>query len=184
MAAAIRVLASVTRYLEGELKLKVNREKSKVVRAAECPFLGYIIGVAGKLRIPKEKVVKFKERIRELTRRNRGGRLSEMVSELNAYIRGWGNYYKLAPMKATAERLDEWIRRKVRVIKLKQCKRARTIANFLQSEGIGKDQAYMIGGSGKGWWRLSKTRQTHRAMGKEWFRRQGLVSLQNVVCNV
>lgn len=184
MVAAIRVLASVTRYLEGELKLKVNREKSKVVRAAECPFLGYIIGVAGKLRIPKEKVVKFKERIRELTRRNRGGRLSEMVSELNAYIRGWGNYYKLAPMKATAERLDEWIRRKVRVIKLKQCKRARTIANFLQSEGIGKDQAYAVAGSGKGWWRLSKTRQTHRAMGKEWFRRLGLVSLQNVVCNV
>ena len=183
MAAARRVIASVTRYLEGTLKLKVNREKSKIVSAAECPYLGYIIGAAGALRVAKEKVDKFKERIREITRRNRSRRLGATIDELNAYIRGWGNYYKLAALKGKAKELDRWIRRKVRVIKLKQCKRVYAIACFLRDEGGKENHAFMVAGSGKGWWRLSKTREAHRAMGKEWFRKQGLVSLQSVVCN-
>ena len=106
MAAAHRVLGSVTRYLENILKLKVNREKSKVVSARECPYLGYIIGAVGALRVGKEKVEKFKERIREITRRNRSRRLGETIEELNAYIRGWGNYYKLAALKDKAMELD------------------------------------------------------------------------------
>ena len=105
-----------------------------------------------------------------------------MIDELNAYIRGWGNYYKLAALKEKAVELDGWIRRKVRVIKLKQCKRVYAIACFLRDEGVKENQAFMVAGAGKGWWRLSKTRETHRAMGKEWFRKQGLVSLQSVVC--
>ena len=133
--------------------------------------------------VAKEKVVKFKERIRELPRRNRSRRLGVTIEELNAYIRGRGNYYKLAAKKKTAERMDEWIRRKIRVIKLKQCKHVYTIACFLRDEGGREDQAFMVAGSGKGWWRLSKTRESHRAMGKEWFRKMGLVSLQSVVCN-
>ena len=183
MAAAKRVLNSVTRYLENTLKLKVNGEKSKVVSASECPYLGYIIGTAGALRVGKEKVAKFKERIREITRRNRSRRLGETIEELNAYIRGWGNYYKLAALKGKAVALDKWIRRKLRVIKLKQCKRVYTIACFLRDEGGKENQSFMVAASGKGWWRLSETRENHRAMGKEWFRKLGLVSLQNVVCN-
>ena len=183
IAAAKRVLNSVTRYLENNLKLKVNREKSKVVSASECPYLGYIIGAAGALRVSKEKVSKFKEKIREITRRNRSRRLGETIEELNAYIRGWGNYYKLAAIQKKAEKLDGWVRRKLRVIKLKQSKRVYTIASFLRNEGVREDHAFMVAGSGKGWWRLSETRESHRAMGKEWFRKLGLVSLQNVVCN-
>jgi hypothetical protein len=183
MAAAKRVLNSVTRYLENILKLKVNREKSKVVSASECPYLGYIIGAAGALRVGKEKVAKFKERIREVTRRSRSRRLGETIEELNAYIRGWGNYYKLAALQKKAGALDRWIRRKVRVIKLKQCKRVYAIACFLRDEGVKEHQAFRVAGSGKGWWRLSKTRESHRAMGIEWFRKLGLVSLQSVVCN-
>ncbi len=73
IAAAKRVLNSVTRYLENNLKLKVNREKSKVVSASGCPYLGYIIGAAGALRVGKEKVAKFKERIREIWNQGRIG---------------------------------------------------------------------------------------------------------------
>ena len=182
VAAARRVMASVTGYLEGVLKLKVNREKSKVVRTSECTYLGYIIGAAGVLRVAKEKVERFKGRIREITRRNRSRRLSETIEELNAYIRGWGNYYKLAAMKGRAGSIDEWIRRKLRVIKLKQCKRVYAIACFLREGGVAEEQAFKVAGSGKGWWRLSLTRESHRAMGKEWFGEMRLVSLQSVVC--
>ena len=105
-----------------------------------------------------------------------------MIDELNAFIRGWGNYYKLAAMKDKAIELDGWIRRKLRVIKLKQCKRVYTIACFLRENGVREDQSFMVAGSGKGWWRLSKTRESHKAMGKEWFRKMGLVSLQSIVC--
>ena len=85
-------------------------------------------------------------------------------------------------MQEKAEELDKWIRRKVRVIKLKQCKRVYAIACFLRDEGVKEHQAFKIAGSGKGWWRLSKTGESHRAMSIEWFRKMGLVSLQNVVC--
>lgn len=142
MAAAKRVLDSVTRYLENKLKLKVNREKSKVVSASECPYLGYIIGAAGALRVGKEKVTKFKEQIREITRRNRSRRLGVVIDELNAFIRGWGNYYKLAALKGKAIELDGWVRRKLRVIKLKQCKRVYSIACVLRDEGVRKDHAF------------------------------------------
>ena len=73
-------------------------------------------------------MAKYKEKIREITRRNRSLRLGETIEELNAYIRGWGNYYKLAAIQRKAEKLDEWVRRKLRVIKLKQSKRVYTIA--------------------------------------------------------
>ncbi|MFO8055987.1 MAG: group II intron reverse transcriptase/maturase, partial [bacterium] len=74
-------------------------------------------------------------------------------------------------------KLDGWVRRKLRCVKLKQCKRARGMARFLMRQGISKDRAYSLGGSGKGWWRLSCTPQAHKAMGKDWFEPIGLVSL-------
>ena len=86
----MRKLNPLLHNLEGTLKLKVNREKSKIVSASQCPYLGYIIGAAGALRAAKEKEVKFKERIREITRRNRSRQLKETIEELNADIHGWG----------------------------------------------------------------------------------------------
>lgn len=125
----------------------------------------HILVLTRALRVSKEKVAKFKEKIREITRRNRSRRLGETIEELNAYIRGWGNYYKLAAIQKKAEKLDGWVRRKLRVIKLKQSKRVYTIACFLRDEGVREDHAFMVAGSGKGGWRLSKTRESHRAMG-------------------
>ena len=86
-----------------------------------------------------------------ITRRNRSRRLGETIEELNAYIRGWGNYYKPAAIQKKAEKPDGWVRRKLRVIKLKQSKRVYTIACFLRDEGVREDHAFMVAGSGKGW---------------------------------
>ena len=106
------------------------------------------------LRVAKEKMERFKGRIREITRRNRSRRLSETIEELNAYIRGWGNYYKLAATKERAGSIDEWIRRKVRVIKLKQCKRVYAIACFLREGGVAEEQAFQ---GSRVWERLMAT---------------------------
>jgi len=99
------------------------------------------------------------------------------IERLNSYCIGWLSYYRLARCKAHLKRLDEWIRRKLRCIRLKQCKRAKTIADFLISLGVKEFGAWMLALSGKGWWRKALARSSHQAMNLEWFEQQGLVSL-------
>lgn len=167
--AGERVLASVTRFLERRLKLKVNRQKSAVAFVQERKFLGYRLLAGGKLGIAPQSVGRIKEKVRAITKRNRGRSLEQIVLELNPLIRGWVYYYQYAQAKKTMQQLDEWLRRKLRCYRLKQCKRAVGMARFLMERGIKPDQAWALGGSGKGWWRLSLSPQAHRAMGKKWF---------------
>jgi len=172
--AGERVLKSVTRFLETRLKLRVNREKSAVAPVWERQFLGYRLLSGGGLGIAPKSLAKAKKRVREITRRNRGRSLQTVVSELNTFIRGWVGYFRLAKAKSALQGLDEWLRRKLRCLKLKQCKRAKGIGRFLMECGIKKDPAWCLAGSGKGWWCLSCTPQAHRAMDKKWFRNLGL----------
>lgn len=167
--AGERVLASVTRFLERRLKLKVNRRKSAVAFVQERKFLGYRLLAGGKLGIAPQSVGRIKEKVRAITKRNRGRSLEQIVLELNPLIRGWVNYYRYAQARKTMQQLDEWLRRKLRCYRLKQCKRAVGMARFLMERGIKPDQAWALGGSGKGWWRMSLSPQAHRAMGKKWF---------------
>ena len=167
--AGERVLESVTRFLEKHLKLKVNRRKSAVAFVQERKFLGYRLLSGGTLGIAPQSVARIKEKVRAITKRNRGRPLEQIVLELNRLIRGWVNYFRHALAKGTMHRLDEWLRRKLRCYRLKQCKRAVGIARFLMERGIKPDQAWALGGSGKGWWRMSLSPQAHRAMGKKWF---------------
>lgn len=167
--AGERVLESVTRFLEKLLKLKVNRRKSAVAFVQERKFLGYRLLSGGKLGIAPQSVSRIKEKVRAITRRNRGRPLKQIVNELNRLIRGWVHYFRYALARQTMHRLDKWLRRKLRCYRLKQCKRAVGIARFLMERGIKPDQAWALGGSGKDWWRMSLTPQSHRAMGKKWF---------------
>jgi len=176
--AGERVMASVTRFLEQRLKLRVNREKSAVDHVSRRKFLGYrILGSDGGLGIHPKSVERFKDKVRALTRRNRAGELPRVVAELNRLFIGWMGYFHLGRAKVLMGELDSWIRRKFRCLKLKRCKRAVGIARFLKSRGVAEDASWMLAGSGKGWWRLSKTRQAHRAMDTEWFRELGVTSL-------
>ena len=175
--AGERVMASVTRFLEGKLKLRVNREKSAVALVQERQFLGYRILWDGRLAIAPRSLERAKRRIREITRRNRGISLERMIGELNSYLMGWVTYFRYAACKRHLRRLDEWIRRKLRCVRLKQRKRAKPIADFLQSLGVPEWNAWILALSGKGWWRKSGTPQAHQAMSIAWFRAQGLVSL-------
>src|SRR6266446_7955019 len=177
LAAGQRVMESVTRFLEETLQLRVNREKSAVAPVGERKFLGHRLLLNGKLGISPKSIQRAKDRIREKTRRNRGVSLAQVIVELNLFLIGWVTYYRYAACRFQLERLDEWTRRKLRCYRLKQCKRGKTVARFLQRLGASPSLAHRVASSGKGWWRLSFTRPAHQAMSAEWFATQGLVSL-------
>jgi RNA-directed DNA polymerase len=176
-AAGERVMASVTAFLEQKLRLKVNREKSKVAPVEECEFLGYRLLWDGRLALAAKSLERVKVRIREMTRRNRGISLEAVIQELNSYLTGWVTYFRYAECKKHLQRLDEWIRHKLRCVKLKQRKRPKPIADFLQSLGVPAWRAWLLALSGKGWWRKAGSPQASEAMTIAWFKKQGLVSL-------
>ena len=176
-AAGERVMASVTAFLEGELRLRVNREKSAVAYVEERKFLGHRLLAGGRLGIAPKSLVRMQGRVREITRRNRGVSFERVIQEVNGFLTGWVMYFRYAECKAHLQRLDEWIRRKLRCVRLKQRKRAKPIADFLQSLGLPAWRAWLLALSGKGWWRKAGSPQASEAMPKAWFREQGLVSL-------
>jgi RNA-directed DNA polymerase len=177
LAAGQRVMESVTRFLEEKLKLRVNREKSAVAPVGERKFLGHRLLLNGKLGISPKSLNRAKEKIRQITRRNRGVSFAQVIVELNLFLVGWLTYYRFAAFRGELIRMDEWIRRKLRCYRLKQCKRGKSVAGFLQRLGASPSLAHRVASSGKGWWRLSLTRPVHQAMSADWFATKGLVSL-------
>jgi RNA-directed DNA polymerase len=175
--AGERVKATITAYLEGKLKLQVNREKSAVGPVWERKFLGYRILPGGKLSVAAKSQEQVKARIRQITRRNRGVALERMIRELNSYLTGWVTYFRYAECKAFLQRLDEWIRRKLRCVQLKQRKRVYGVMTFLRSQGVPEWRAWILALSGKGWWRKAGSPSAHEAMAITWFDKLGLVNL-------
>ena len=177
-AAGERVLASLTRFLEGTLRLRVNRQKSAVAHVSERKFLGYRLLAGGRLTIAPASLQRAQDRIRQMTRRNRGVSFERMLSEVNSFTTGWVTYYRHAAARSTLRELDSWIRRKLRCVRLKQRKRAKSIAAFLQSLGVPWSQSWMTATCGKGWWRMSGTPSAHHGMHNQWFETQGYKSLE------
>jgi RNA-directed DNA polymerase len=176
-SAGERVLASITHFLEGTLQLRVNREKSAVAKSWDRKFLGYRLGRGGQLQIAPQSLRRAKDRIRDITRRNRGISLPRMIREVNSFATGWVTYYRYAAAKSQLVALDSWIRRKLRCVRLKQCKRAKSIACFLQTLGVPQHRSWLTAACGKGWWRMSGTPPANEGLSLQWFREQGLVSL-------
>lgn len=177
-AAGERVMASVTAFLEDRLRLKVNQQKSAVAPVGERQFLGHRLGRGGTLGIGRKSLARAKDRLREITRRNRGDcSLERMVEQVNRFITGWVTYYRYAQCKSTLRDLDGWLRRKLRCVRLKRCKRARTMIDFLMGHGVTRIGAIKLASSGKGWWRLTDTTQVKQAMSIAWFDELGLASM-------
>lgn len=178
-AAGGRVMASVVAFLEGKLRLKVNRAKSAVARVEERSFLGHRLLPDGRLGLAPKSLARAKERLRRLTRRNRGIALDRMISEVNSFTTGWVTYFRHAACKTTLVGLDEWLRRKLRCVRLKQCKRAKPTVDFLVKCGVPVRRAWLLALSGKGWWRRSGSPPAAEAMTLRWFKALGLVSLSD-----
>lgn len=175
--AGERVMASIKKFLEKKLRLRLNEKKSKVARAEECKYLGYRLLNDGKLVIAKESITRLKDKVRTITKRNRGRKLEEVVKQLNKQLQGWIAYFCMTEWPSQLESIDGWIRRRLRCYRLKQRKRSYSIAEFLIGLGVDARSAWNTAKSSKGWWRLSKSPALHQAMNNAWFDKLGVVSL-------
>lgn len=177
LAAGERVMESVTRFITRKLRLKVNEAKSKVAPSGGCTFLGYTIGTKGQLWVSRKSKSRVTDKLKGMTKRNRGRKFEQIIGEINLYLGGWLAYYKLASAKRWLTETEQWLRRRLRCYRLKQCKRAYPMAKFLMSLGASEFAAWETAGCRKGWYRKSLTGGAHIAMGNGWFREMGLIPL-------
>jgi len=177
--AGERVMASVSAFLTGKLKLKVNREKSAVARPWERKFLGFSFtsGRELKRRLAPQALVRFMKRVRALTQRTRGVSLKQMVEELNRYLRGWVSYFGFCQTRSELRDLDSWIRRRLRCVVWKQWKRGRRRFEALRRLGVGPKLAAQTAGSAHGPWRISRSPALSYALPNAYFATLGLISL-------
>lgn len=171
------VKASITKHITQKLKLKVNESKSKVCRGHELNFLGHSILKKGQIGLSKQSEQRLKEKIREITRRNKGISLEAMLKELRTKLQGWLYYFRYATMLKKMETIDGWIRRRLKCFRLKQCKRVIGIVRWLRKLGVEATLSWRTALSGKGWWRISNSPALNIGMNKMWFARAGYYSL-------
>jgi RNA-directed DNA polymerase len=178
--AAERTYESIVRFIEGKLKLKVNRKKSKVDKADRRKFLGYSFYTPQKgtvrLRLGPGVAKRQKDKIRQITKRSRSRSLDSVISEINTAMIGFINYFKMADMKSFLSELEKWIRRKLRVIIWKQWKNCRTRFRKLLGMGLSPRDAE-VAYSRRIYWRVSKTVQVNGIMGIAYFRKKGLIDM-------
>ena len=179
--AGERVLASITRFLEKRLRLKVNQEKSGVDRPWKRTYLGYSMTShkEPRLKAAPESIRRLKSKMRVMCRRGRGCNLRRFIQELAPILRGWMNYYRLAEVRGIYEELDGWIRRKLRCIIWRQWKRSHTRARNLMRLGLDEATAWRSATNGRGPWWNAGASHMNRAMPGRLFEQYGLVSLQN-----
>ncbi|OPY79844.1 MAG: Group II intron, maturase-specific domain [Syntrophorhabdus sp. PtaU1.Bin153] len=172
-------MASLTRFLEKKLRLKVNGKKSAVAAPWLRKFLGYSMTrqKVPRLKVAPESVCRLKGQIKEILRKGRGRAVARVIADLTPLLKGWMEYFRLASVKVTFELLDEWIRRKLRCMLWRQWKTPRTRAKRLMERGIEQVRAYTSAFNGHGpWWNAGAPHMNH-AVPVKWFAQQELMSL-------
>jgi RNA-directed DNA polymerase len=177
--AGERVMASVTRFITTKLKLKVNEQKSAVARPWERKFLGFSFtgNREPKRRIAPKAVLRFKEKVRELTQRTRGVSVEKMAGELGQYLRGWIGYFGQCQTPSVLQGLEEWTRRRLRSVIWKQWERGLVRFAELRKRGVGKDLAAKTAGSAHGPWRLANSPALAFALPNAYFDSLGIPRL-------
>src|SRR3989475_7376630 len=169
--AGERVMESITRFITTKLKLKVNAQKSAVAQPWARKFLGFSFTSAGtpKRRIAPKAVDRFKERIRELTSRNRGVSIERMAEELSRYLRGWIGYFGKCETPSVLAGLEQWLRRRLRSAIWKQWKRGPARFAELRRRDVNANLAAQTAGSDHGPWRLADSPALSLALSNAYF---------------
>jgi RNA-directed DNA polymerase len=177
--AGERVMESLTRFIMSKLKLQVNQQKSAVARPWARKFLGFSFTSAGtpKRRIAPKAVDRFKERIRELTSRNRGVSIERMAEELSRYLRGWIGYFGKCETPSVLAGLEQWLRRRLRSAIWKQWKRGPARFTELRRRAVNADLAAQTAGSDHGPWRLADSPALSIALPNAYFDSLGIPRL-------
>ena len=167
----------IVRYLEEELNLPVNKEKSEVLQIKDIPFLGFQI-LRGKIRVSDKSRVKFKDKVRELTPRNNPLSMYQNIQELNQYLRGWVVYFGIQEFKKLLGDLDGWIRSRLRSMQLKKWKNPHKFQRMMIKARYKPQEAHRV------WIRMNKWQSVGRkevcfVMNLKWFRKQGLLFLND-----
>ncbi|WP_207423766.1 group II intron reverse transcriptase/maturase [Desertivirga brevis] len=158
--AAYRVMESIISYIETKLKLKVNREKTKVSRPTSSSLLGFSFYWSSQwhIRLSPSTLESIKGKVRSCTRRNYSGSIMEIIGNLESIIRGWVNYFKLAKASSLLKKLDEMTRIRLRMILWKQWKKASRRMRELQKLGVPKEEAYKWSYCRKGYCRVAHSK--------------------------
>lgn len=178
--AALRVMASITKFIEENLKLKVNKDKSKVDRPWKLKYLGFTFypkkGEIG-IRVHENSIKKLKAKLKEVTGRSNAMSMEFRSIKLRQIIVGWVNYFKLADMKSTLKTLDEWLRRRIRMCYWKQWKKIKTKHDNLKRLGIDDSKAWEYANTRKGYWRISNSPILARTLSNKYLKEQGFITL-------
>jgi RNA-directed DNA polymerase len=177
--AGQRVMESIKKFLTQKLKLTVNEKKSAVARPGERKFLGFsFIGVKEpRRRIAPQALNRFKERIREITHQSKGMKIEQVVVNLASYLIGWRGYFGHCETPTVLEKLDGWIKRRLRSMMWRQWKRGTRRFKELRKRGIDAKLASQTAGSAHGPWRLSWSPALHMALSNAYFTALGLPKL-------
>ncbi|WP_227020428.1 group II intron reverse transcriptase/maturase [Sinanaerobacter chloroacetimidivorans] len=178
--AAERVMASITKFLEEEFKLKVNKDKSAVDRPWKLKFLGFSFylkkGETG-IRVHPKSVRKLKTKLKAVTGRSNAMGIKERIAKLKQIITGWVNYFGTADMGKLAKELDEWLRRRIRMCYWKRWKRIKTRHDNLVRLGIDNYKAWEYANTRKGYWRISNSPILATALTNERLKKQGFPTI-------
>ena len=174
------VMVKVIKFIEGKLKLRVNREKSGVRHCTKVKFLGFTLLADGGVRVADKPMETLKDKIRKLTSRSRGVKFEQVVHEVNATVTGWAAYFRKAnKWLGDLHHTDGWIRRRLRCYRLKQTQRKYGTYKFLRGLGASKGEAWNVVMHSQGWWAMSQKKNVHKTMSVEWFTQQGLRSIHS-----
>jgi RNA-directed DNA polymerase len=177
--AGQRVMASISKFITGKLRLKVNQSKSKVDRPWRCKFLGFriIAGKQSKRSIAPSSLRRFKQQVRKLTCYRRGITIEQMIGTLNRYLIGWRGYFGYCQSRSILQVLDCWIRRRLRCVYWRRWKRGKKRFAELRKLDIGKELAARAAGSAHGPWRVSRSPALSYAFPNAYFDSLGLARL-------
>ena len=177
--AGERVMALMQKEMT-RLRLRINAAKSAVDRPWNRKFLGFTFRQGGgttRRRVAPRAVDKLKDRIRELTNRNRGASLRSVVRDVATYLRGWLGYFGICQVPTPRQDLDKWIRARLRMLQLKQWKRSTTAYSRLVAMGVTATVAAETAGHVRSWWSAAHSRGAQMAMSTAYFDRLGLPRL-------
>jgi RNA-directed DNA polymerase len=180
LKAGERVLDSVSRWLRRKLKLQVNASKSGVQHPWGITHLGFSysrVGGAVKLRVSRKALERFKARTRALTSRSQGRSLKQVIEKLNVYLRGWWGYYGRAEQHSAIQKVQCWIRRRLRSLVWKHWKTRKRRVQELLRRGVDAYWALLVGNARKGPWRMSGHGSVRQALPNALFDRLGLFQM-------